>query len=227
MADTLQSIDPTSPRGRLLRRRSQQLDERSYYISHWMDLNRFILPRSARFFSTQKNRSNLVNSSINDSTATLSLRALSAGLMSGVTNPSRPWFKFQAVNADLNAKHVVQIYLDTVRERVANVFLKSNLYTTLPTVYSDLGCYGTSAFEIMEDPTSTIRCYSWPIGSYPLGLNERLEVDTAFREAQMTVHQIVEKFGLENCSVMVQNSFKNHNIDQNYTVLHSITPNDE
>ena len=227
MAVDLSSVDPGSERGALLRRYNAGLTERNYFTQHWMDLNDYIQPRSSRFFVTQKNRVALRNTKINDGTATLALRALSAGMMSGVTNPARPWFQLRAVDSSLNEKHSVQVYLDKVRERIAEVFLKSNLYTTLPSVYSDLGCYGTSAFEIVEDPITGIRCYSWPIGSYTLGLSDRLAVDSTFREANMTAHQIASRFGIENCSQKIQSAIRNRNLDYNYTVMHALVPNPE
>ena len=228
MADTISSnVDPGSLRGALLRRHSAQTEERTYWLNAWMDLNNYLLPRTARFFQTKKNKPDIRNHYINDGSPAMAVRTLSAGMMSGVTNPTRPWVAFHAVDPAINDLHHVQTYLEDVRDRVLEVFLKSNLYTILPTVYTDLGVYGTSSFEVIEDHLSKIRFYHWPIGSYTLGMGERLTVDTAFRDTMLTIHQIAERFDYDVLPLRVKSMLKNKNIDGNYNVYHAIFPNDQ
>jgi hypothetical protein len=76
------------------------------------------------------------------------------------------------------------------------VFLRSNLYNVLPTQYGDMGVFATGAMSVLEDDKDVIRCYSYPIGSYALGTNDRGVCDVFVREWQMTVRQIVSQFGL-------------------------------
>ena len=121
--------------------------ERSSFIKHWQDLSDFILPRQARFTVTDRNRGDRKNSKIIDNTATLATRTLASGMMSGITSPARPWFQLRTPDPKLNEIMAVKEWLDLVRNRMTEVFLKSNLYTTLPITYADLGVFGTHHLE--------------------------------------------------------------------------------
>ena len=199
--------------------------ERSSFDPHWRDISDFVMPRTSRFFASDRNRGNLRNTKINDSTATMALRTLQAGLISGVTNPARPWIQMRTTDPDLNKWRGTRIYLDIVRDAMSEIFLKSNLYTTLPNSYSNLGGYGTDCFDLEEDEVSVVRCYSWPIGSYYLAADHRLSVDTAYREFQMTCVQMVRKFGLDNVSDGCRDCYQRGNYTAWFTVYHAVEQN--
>ena len=199
--------------------------ERSSFDPHWRDISDFVMPRTSRFFASDRNRGNLRNMKINDSTATMALRTLQAGLISGVTNPARPWIQMRTTDPDLNKWRGTRIYLDIVRDAMSEIFLKSNLYTTLPNSYSNLGGYGTDCFDLEEDEVSVVRCYSWPIGSYYLAADHRLSVDTAYREFQMTCVQMVRKFGLDNVSDGCRDCYQRGNYTAWFTVYHAVEQN--
>ena len=200
--------------------------ERSSFIKHWQDLSDFILPRQARFTVTDRNRGDRKNSKIIDNTATLATRTLASGMMSGITSPARPWFQLRTPDPKLNEIMAVKEWLDLVRNRMTEVFLKSTLYTTLPITYADLGVFGTHAFAVLEDDEDVIRCYPFPIGSYALGTSHRGNVDTVYREFRMTVRQIVGQFGLEACSISTKNAWERGNREIWVDVVHAVEPND-
>lgn len=200
--------------------------ERSSFIKHWQDLSDFILPRQARFTVTDRNRGDRKNSKIIDNTATLAVRTLSSGMMSGITSPARPWFQLRTPDPKLNEMMPVKTWLDLVRSRMQEVFLRSNLYTTLPITYSDLGVFGTHAFAVLEDDEDVIRCYPFPVGSYAIGTSHRGNVDTVYREFQMTVRQVVQQFGLEACSNSTKNLWERGNREVWVDVVHVVEPND-
>lgn len=214
-----------SKRQRIMRRLSALQSERSSFIPHYRDLSEYILPRQSRFFASDRNKGNRRSEKINDNTATLAVRNLSSGMMGGLTSPSRPWFQLRTPDPATNEVQAVKVWLKTTRDRMAEVFLSSNLYTTLPMVYSDLAVFGTSAFAVLEDDQDVIRCFHFPVGSYMLGASHRGSVDTLYRQFQMTVSQMVGQFGLENCSESVQDMYKRGQMDQWIDVLHVVEPN--
>ncbi len=208
------------------RRRSNLIQTRSSFVPHWQLLNKFIIPRSARFFVSEKNQTGTKrNASIINNCATLALRTAQAGMMSGITSPSRPWFKLSTSQGKLNKKQTVKVWLDEVRQLMVEVFLKSNLYTTLPLVYKDLLVFGTSCFALMEDDDDVIRCYHFPIGSYVLSTCYRGNVTGVIRDFSMTVDQLVRQFGLEACSDAVKDNWRMKQLDNEVKVTHCIEEN--
>jgi hypothetical protein len=199
--------------------------ERDSFIPHWRDLSDHILPRQSRFLVTDRNRGDRRNNKIIDNTATLAIRTLASGMMSGLTSPARPWFSLRTPDAELNEYQPVKLWLDTTRNRMAEVFLRSNLYTTLPLVYGDLGVYGTSAFLALEDDEDLVRFYHLSIGSYCLGNSYRGRVDTCYREFQMTVRQMFQMFGKDRCSSAVQRLDQPSSLETWTTIIHAIEPN--
>ena len=143
----------------LERLRGQLLTERSTFLSHWNDLGRFILPRRPRFFTSDVDRGNRRNHSIIDSTAGLAARTLRSGMMSGITSPARPWFRLTTGDPDLDEKESVKEWLYDVTSDMSDIFLRSNVYNALPTVYGDMSIFGTAAVLIEEDYEHVIRAY--------------------------------------------------------------------
>lgn len=175
-----------------------QLDiERSSFISQWADLSAYILPRRTRFTITDVNRGDKRFQSIIDSTAGLAVRTLRSGMMSGITSPARPWFRLTTPDPDMADHAPIKDWLYFVSQRMSDVFLKSNLYNSLPTIYGDLGVFATGSLFLEEDfGPSVIRTYPQAVGSYWIGNDELGRVNTWIRDFQMTVRQIVQKFGI-------------------------------
>lgn len=207
------------------RRLAELTTERSSFIRHWQDLSDYILPRQARFTVTDRNRGDRRNSKIVDNTATLAVRTLSSGMMSGITSPARPWFQLATPDPSLNEFTPVKLWLDLVKQRMSTVFLRSNLYTTLPITYADLGVFGTNAFAVLEDDEDVIRCYPFPIGSYAIGTSHRGNTDSVYREYQMTARQLVSQFGIESVSIATKNLYERGNGEAWVDVVHAVEPN--
>jgi hypothetical protein len=216
--------------------RSQLELERSSFATHWRDLGEYILPRRPRFNTSDTNRGDRRNQKIIDSTATLAARTLRSGMMSGVTSPARPWFRLSPQDTGLEEVGHVKDWLYFVSQRMSTIFTKSNLYNCLPIVYGDIGVFGTGAMSIEEDMDSVIRCYPFAIGSYSISNNDRLKVDTFFRDFRLTVRQIVEKFAQlkdsgridwSNCSSFVRDAWDRGQYETWVDLRHTIRPNEE
>ena len=204
--------------------------ERSAWIPHWRELADYILPRSARFLITDReNRGAWRNTRIMDSTATQCVNVLSSGMMSGLTSPARPWFNIKVADPELNEVKAIKVWTEEIRERMCQVFIQSNLYTTLPQVYSDLAVFGTTAFALMEDEHSVVRCYSYPVGSFWIMPSERGVIDSCYRKFQMSRRQMIAKFGLDNCSKQIQEAARNGkgDLDIWHEIRHVVEPNED
>lgn len=209
---------------RYRKRMNSLVSERSSWISHWQELSDNLLPRSARFYTSDRNKGDKRNNRILDSTAVRALNVLSAGMMAGMTSPARPWFRLAIDDIELMQHASVKRWLVEVQERMSRVFSISNTYMMLHTVYEDLGCFGTSAAIQMPDFESVTHHYNSPIGEYCLATDFKGRVNTVYREFEKTVSEIVGEFGLENISPSVRNMWDNGNYDQWVKVTHVIEP---
>lgn len=208
-----------------MRRWTDIKDERSTFFGHWEELSEYIMPRRGRFLTSKSNDGSKKNNKIIDSTGSMAVRTLSAGMMSGITSPARPWFRLATPEAALMEQSEVKQWLFGVEKKMRDIFSRSNLYNSLQTVYEELAVFGTGAMLISEDFDDVIRCYPFTVGEYGIAQSHRLQVDTFYREFNMTVAQLVEQFGMDNCSDAVQTMFKSGQLDKWVEVLHVIEPN--
>lgn len=199
--------------------------ERATWIGQYREISQFLLPRTGRFLMTDRNKGDKRYNNIIDSTATRALRVLAAGLMAGMTSPARPWFRLATSDKDMMEYGPVKLWLNQVTEKMRDVFARSNTYRSLHTMYEELGTYGTAASIVMDDFQDVLRHYPSTCGEYMIATDHRGEVNTVYREYQMTVASMVGEFGLEQCSVAVQNMWKGgKNLDSWVNVLHVIEP---
>lgn len=232
------SVSPSDPLSRLdlERLRAGMAVERSSFLSHWQELGQFILPRRTRFITSDRDRGNRRNYAIINSTAGLGARTLRAGMMSGFTSPSRPWFRLTTADPDMMKINVVQEWLYDSTWLISDAYLRSNLYTSLQTVYGDMGVFATAAMMLMEDFDRVIHTYPFVVGSYYLAADFKLKINVFMRDYQMTVRQIVEQFAWNdikkaydwrNVSQMVKNLWENGTTETWIDVTHAILPNPE
>lgn len=194
------SIQPYSGDGLSRRQRDEQLrqellNERSSFDAHWAELGSFLKPRRTRFQVTDRNKGERRNQNIIDSTPLYALRTLQSGLHAGLTSPARPWLKLTIADPDLSESPKVKQWLHTVTQRMLTVFQRSNLYNVLPTLYGDIGGFGTGAIGALEDTKDLMRFHSYPLGSYVVGHDERGNATTFIRDYMFTVRQLVAMFG--------------------------------
>ncbi len=237
MADQVYNAD-INRRSQYLRRWSALQTERSSWFNHWRELSQYLLPRTGRFFITDRNRGEKRNNNIYDSTGTRAVRVLAAGMMAGMTSPARPWFRLATTDEQLMESSEVKIWLEDVGTLIRDIFARGNTYRALHTTYEELGCFGTFADIVLPDFNEVLRHYPLTAGQYALASNERDEVDTLFREFEMTVSNIVGQFvygGVKTnkpdwskVSPTVKNLWDNQRgIDSWISVMHAIEPRKE
>ncbi len=202
-AKTRYSENPLTKRQEYEQIRGSLWSERSTFDAHWRELGDYILPRRTRFWVSDRNKGDRRTQKIINSSATFAARTLRSGMHAGITSPARPWMRLTTPDPDLAEFGAVKEWLHTVTQRMLTVFLRSNLYNVLPIQYGDMGVFATAAMGVLEDERDLFRCYSYPIGSYALGVNERQVVDQFIREYPLTVRQIVKSFGLDPKTNMI------------------------
>jgi len=210
--------------------------ERQSFISHWRDIADHVLPRRPQWLLTDTNRGERRNQKIIDETGALAARALSAGMMAGMTSPAREWKRLTTHDPDLAEYGPVKDWLHLVDSRMSSIFSRSNLYTAFPQLYGDGGVFGTATMIVEEDFDKTLRTFVFPIGSYYLALDDKLKVAVFAREFRLTVRQLVMKFGVttesgapdwSKFSAQVKSLYDNSTYDTWIDCQHAIRPNAE
>jgi len=190
----------------------------------YITISDFILPRRGRFLTSDVNKGGKINNKIINPSATYALRTLSAGMMAGITSPARPWFRLITTDVQVMESSAVKNWLHEVEVILRAIFAKSNFYKALPVLYTELGGFGTGCMVIEEDFDEVIRCTTHTVGSYRLATNKFGLADTMYRDVPFTVQQVVDKFGLENCSENVRSMYNAKALDKYVDVVHVIEP---
>lgn len=216
--------------------RAELDNERSTFLPTWRECSDWLMPRRSRFFISDVNRGDRRNQRIINSTGTLAVRTLRSGMMSGLTSPARPWFRLTTQDPDMAEQSDVKDWLYLVTQRAQNVFLRSNIYNSLPIVYGDVGMFATSAMLLEEDFTGrVVRSYAFPIGSYWIANSHHLKTEVFMREYRMTIRQVVERFGhldedsgkidWSNISERVKNYWEEGKYEIWVDIAHVVHPN--
>jgi hypothetical protein len=194
--------------------------------THWNSIAAVILPRRHHWTITpnRMSRGHQINENIIDSTATLAMQICASGLWTGLTSPSRPWFKLGIalpwVELDKDGKD----WLEDVEQKIYTVLAQSNFYTQMAQAFQDVSTFGTSPVIVYEDYEDVIRVYLPCAGEYFLATGARFSVDIFYREFTLTVQQLVDMFNIENCPPEVQQLWLEGggSLDREFVVCHCI-----
>ena len=209
--------------------------ERYSWFQHWRDLSDYILPRRGKFLITQNqgNRGNIKTNKIIDSTATKAACTLANGMQGGITSPARPWFRLDCNDPELSDKDPVKLWLDEVHRRMLIVLARSNIYNCLHVGYEEVGVFGTGVVMLEDaldpvtgDPGNVINGITLTVGEYFLAQAKNGDCETLYREFVLTVEQVVDRFGYDNCSQSVKSLYDADQDDREVIVCAAIEKND-
>jgi len=147
-------------------------------------------------------------------------------MMAGLASPSRPWFKLKVRGLeDLDRES--RVWLDEVENRIYSVFAGSNAYDQIAQMFEDLTTFGTSPVIMYEDDEQVVNFHVPCAGEYFLAVDSKFRVQSLYRMFVLTIAQIVDMFGFDNCppevtSLWVQGGAS---IEFERIVAHAIEPN--
>lgn len=216
----------TSLKQRHIKRYEALKSERASWLDQWRELTRHMRPWGGRFLEEKVNDGTRKDGAIINTKPLQAQRILQAGMMAGITSPSRPWFRVTTPDPKDAERDSVKAWLSKVEEVLRDTLQKANLYRSLHTVYGDLSVPGTAVLFMEQHQERILHGRVLPIGSYALAANAEGVVDTAYRTVRMTVLQMVQWFGEANVSTRVLDQHKRGDFDIWYDVVHCVLPND-
>lgn len=202
----------------------QMRSELSSWIPQLKELNRNFSPRRGKFDTSDRNKGNKRNQ-LSNNTPLFAKRILRSGMMTGITSPARPWFKLAPPDPDMENYGPVRSWLDAVQMVFYKVFAAAGLYRVLPGVYEEQGIFGTAAFLDDDDFDNVSRYTPFTVGEYMLSGNGQGKIDTFAREYELTVYQLINRFGIENVSNHVRELYARGNYEAYVQCRHIIEPN--
>ena len=221
-----------------LERRRLALDiDRQSWRAHWQDIRDLFKPRSSRYLDDdgQPNRGTKKHGRVIDNTALLALRTASSGLLVGMANPARPWFRLRCSDEDLMHAPGVRQWLGTVEEKIRQTFDNAAYYRALLDCFEELCAYGTCALHVQESPDKILRFTPYTIGSYWIAQDPERKVDTFYRQFRWQTRQIVTRFVRNpaddnhpdwgNISPAVKSAWRNQNLETWFEVINAIESN--
>lgn len=195
----------------------------------WAVLARYFNPKRYLWLVTanRMTRGHYLNEAIIDSTGLLAVRTCAAGLWTGLTSPSRPWFKLDIGVPWMTADPDVKAWLKDTQDRIYAVLKQSNFYDIMAQADQDVVMIGTAPIIIYEDAEDVARFYLPCSGEYFSDINARLENDTLYREFTLNVIQIIGQFGVDHCPAEVVLKWRHGGsaLQFEYVVCHAIEPN--
>jgi hypothetical protein len=200
--------------------------EMQSWIPGWKDIQKYIKPTRGFFDDSTPNQGRTIDHKTQlDDAPSRALRTLASGMTSGLTSPSRPWFKLGLQDQELMEFGPVKEWLNKVQQKMMAVFSQSNIYGVLNSIYEEIGGFGTASAIIQEDFDTVIRARNFTIGEYWLGQDSLGRVNSFGRQYNMTIGQLIQEFGEDNVSQKVLSQYKQRSIDAWVKVCHLIEPN--
>ena len=191
-------MDQFAERERLQKKAQQMIQERDKtWLPKYKDLRDNISPNDGQFEGDMKNDGQRRDYRINNPKPLVSSGRLAAGMSSGLTSKSRPWFELQAPEGVPNNSNVAR-WLYVVQEAIRSTLAKSNLYNILPQVYHSQGVYGIAAMSALPDAQDVVRFTHYPCGTYAIDTNDKGQVDTFLRQYSMTPRRMAQRFGINS-----------------------------
>src|SRR5208337_4028104 len=160
-----------------------------------------------------------------DSAVREALKIAQNGMHSGLTPPSRPWFRLRFKDESLNRFGQSRDWLEKLADIIYSTLRRSNFYSCIHSTYAEILAFATGAFTHQRDKDSGLWFNCMTFGEYWISSSGQGKVDTLFRSRWMTAKQIVQEFGEESVSKAVRDDYsKPSSMFNAYEIIHAVQP---
>lgn len=203
---------------------------RTPWWMHWGTIAENLLPRRYHWLVTPNNmtRGLPINQNVVDSTPPQALAVCAAGMMDGLSSPTKQWFRVRIPIEGFEPDTQGKRWINEFQQRIYDVLAGSNYYDAKHQMYEDEIAFATAAMLIYEDRDTVINCQVPCAGEYFLGVDGQNNRSVFNREFTMTVRQLMSRFGpqaLANTDAGQLWNQKGGNLGTEFIVGHSIEPN--
>ncbi len=183
----------------------QMEDNRQNYLKRWKSIRDFQLPYIGNFDDTADSTdyARRRDTNIYHSVAWQANQAFAAGVMSGLTPPSRQWFRLNWTSEDMKNYPEAAELLDKRMTILQDVLLKSNFYNAIHSAYLELA-FGQAPLAVFQDSDTGVHFVPFTIGTYMMENGPDGIVDTFCTKFEMTAQQLVDKYGCDKVPASIR-----------------------
>ena len=204
-------------------------DEKERWLPLWKDIRDNIFPYLGVFDDDNVNDGQRRDEYFYNSITIKFASIFAAGLMSGVSSPTRPWVKLTLhENAEVMQDPEVLKWLEMCKDIVLSILTKGKFYSEAHKCYLEVGVFCTLAMFIEEDADTVAHCHAFTAGEFAVGTDSKGNYNQFCRTMKMSASQMVDKFGEDNVPNEVLAEYNNGNsanLTSPYKVKHLICPN--
>lgn len=177
-----------------------------------------------------------------DGTAISALNLWADGIYGYLCSPNLDWFSLTLPNTinfprassmrRFSGKRLDEIpevsqWLNYCEDVMKSAFVGSNFYAVMPQFFRDGGSVGTAAMDVEED-LDTGRIFFTPLHfrEFCIAENKNRMVDTLYRRFQVTLRNLVQRFGIDKLKE-VDSEFERKHKENPYEevyVIHAVQP---
>jgi len=220
---------PQVEKRKVLERFGQLYTHRQPFMERWKAIRDYQLPYLGCFDDTNDstNQHRRMDNNVMTGTAWEADQVFAAGVMSGLTPPSRQWFKFNFNNPALKDNVQAAAILDERNEIMYAILARANFYNAVHSCYAELP-FGQAPIGVFPNPTTIVHFIPFQCGSYVMDVGANGVVDVFGRKYQMTAAQLLDQFGEENLPTTVKNALRSGDkYSTRFTVCFMAEPNKE
>lgn len=204
----------------------QMMNERTKQEATWRQLSKYIDPTRGYFCEDDGSEGQRKDYYLIDPYPMEAIGKCAAGLHSGLTSPSRPWFELSLQDTEKAEYHPVRQWLDDVRDILMDIYARSQTYAMLYNIEAEISQFGTAAALMLQDYDTAISHRSFTCGEYAGGVDAGGRVNAFARRFRLNARQMVTEYGRDNVSEAVRAAYDRSDLTSPFYVEMLIERND-
>ena len=221
----------------IISRRDRLKNQRSPFEGRWDRIARLFDPPSYGATS-QPAQGATITSECFDSTGIQALDVLAKFISSEIINPARKYVSIKPSDPAIEDDDEIKEWCEESRDRVMTILEKSNFYTEAALTIKQVAGFGSGSMfwgervplpqEGDQPGFRGLRFQCDRVGRFLIGLNANNEVDTNFRDFQISARQADKMFPKASEAAKFKMALKNNNRqDELFTFVHAVYPREE
>ena len=204
----------------------QMEENRQDYLKRWKAIRDYQLPYIGCFDDTADSTdyARRRDTNIYHSVAWQANQSFAAGVMSGLTPPSRQWFRLIWSNDTMKNHPEAGELLDKRMNILQDVLLKSNFYNAIHSSYLELA-FGQAPLAIFQDADTGVHFVPFTVGTYMMENGPDGIVDTFCTKYEMTARQLADKFGADRLPSSIRAELENGGVKTKHKLWWLVEPN--